>query len=150
MIVRKWKHTFLLAFVFSIFFSTRTRAQVQNGSVTGLVTDPSSALIPRAHVEAADEASGIHLSAMTTSAGEYVFPSLSLGAYALSVTAHGFERTLRTHVWVEVVQRQAVDFRLTDGATTQTVHAGSDSKKTRSATVWPGRRRKQYGAWSRW
>lgn len=138
MTVSSWKQTLFIALAVLLCLPSSLRAQVQNGSVTGLVTDPSGAVIPKAQVEATDEASGIHFTAITTSSGEYAFPRLPVGSYTLSVTAQGFTRTVWSHVQLEVAQRRAVDFHLSIGSAAQTVQATSTLPGLQTQSASPG------------
>ena len=49
-------------------------AQVQNGQLTGTVSDPSGAAIANAKVTVINPATGVNLSATTNSTGNYTVP----------------------------------------------------------------------------
>lgn len=113
-------------------------AQVQNGSITGTLTDSTGAVLPRVSVSALNEETGTHYTATTTSSGQYTFPSLPIGSYTLSVQASGFRREVRTHVQVEVGQRQAVNFMLTVGSEVQTVQVVANAPALQTQSASPG------------
>src|SRR5215467_962195 len=76
----------------ALFLSTPTvRAQLYSGTVTGVVTDPTGAVVPNANVTLADQNKGYQFTAMTDSAGRYLFRSVAPGAYRLRVEAKGFQ-----------------------------------------------------------
>src|SRR5438045_1261168 len=64
---------------------------VSIASVTGRVADPSGAVISGAQVKITALSTNTVYSAVTGADGLYNFPSLSIGAYTLEVTAPGFQ-----------------------------------------------------------
>ena len=66
-----------------------------SGGLTGVVTDPSHALVPGAAVEIKDNAKGTTLSAKTDQEGVYRFFFLAPETYTLTVTHTGFRRESR-------------------------------------------------------
>ena len=65
-------------------------SQLYTGSVTGLVTDPSGASVPRAEVILTDIDRATLSSGKTDDTGRYLFRSLPPGSYSLRVAASGF------------------------------------------------------------
>ena len=96
-------------------------AQLYTGSVTGLVTDPSGAVVPNAQVRLVDEAKGFSFAATSDSAGRYVFRQVPPGTYKISVGAPGFQTQEQSGVKLDVSQNATVNFSLQVGATSQTV-----------------------------
>lgn len=121
-----------------VLIATAGIAQVQNGSITGTVTDPSGAVLPHAQVEALGVTTGTSYVATTTSSGQYTFPSLPIGRYTISVKVHGFKTEVRSNVLVEVGQRQAMNFALQLGNTVQTVQVTSTLPALQTQTASPG------------
>ena len=75
----------------SIFSDIWTvHAQSNAGSISGVVTDPSGAVVPGATVSIENPVSGYLRSAKTDSAGKYQFSNLPFNPYHLTVTATGF------------------------------------------------------------
>jgi len=110
------KSVYLLLFsVISIAF-----AQVDTGTISGLVRDPSGAAIPRVQVMLKDEATGLTTEVATNQAGLFVSPPLRAGSYVVEVRAKGFETAAR-RVQLDVSIRREVDFDLTVGALSETV-----------------------------
>jgi protocatechuate 3,4-dioxygenase beta subunit len=60
-------------------------------NLRGRVLDPSGAAVPSAHVDLTESAKNVHQSTTTSSTGDYLFPNLNPGSYAVAVTAPGFE-----------------------------------------------------------
>src|SRR5690348_4537183 len=96
-------------------------AQSYTGSVTGLVTDPSGAIVPNAQVRLVDEDKGFSFAAASDSAGRYVFRQVPPGTYKLSVQAQGFQTQEQSGIKLDVSQNATVNFSLQVGATSQTV-----------------------------
>ena len=71
------------------FLSTAVAAfgQAGRGAISGLITDPSGAIVPGAKVTAVEQATGTKLSTVSTAAGIYTFVSLSPGKYQVTVGA---------------------------------------------------------------
>ena len=56
-----------------------------SGSISGIVTDPSAAVMPNVTVTATNTATGIQSSVQTDSKGFYNFPNLPIGNYDILV-----------------------------------------------------------------
>src|SRR5260370_41774088 len=87
----------LLAIPALVFFSIRdSSAQTTtSGGLTGVVTDPSAAVVPDVDVEIRDNAKGTSASAKTDREGLYQFFFLAPGRYTLTVTRDGFRTESR-------------------------------------------------------
>src|ERR1017187_3042813 len=68
------------------------------GEIRGVVSDPSGAVLARARVTALNTDNGATRETTTDSDGIYQFPSLTLGAYKLTVVAPGFGKYEQTGV----------------------------------------------------
>ena len=97
-------------------------AQVRiTGAITGLVTDPSDAVIPGATVQLIDEGTGITKETVTNTSGVFQFLDLNSGRYTVSVTLQGFQTAKYEHVVVEASRSTDLRVKLGVGATTETV-----------------------------
>src|ERR1051326_6616541 len=68
------------------------RAQsVVGAQISGVVTDPTGAVIPGAQVKATQTDSGQTRTTVSTSNGSYALPNLPVGPYRLEVTNAGFQ-----------------------------------------------------------
>jgi len=82
--------TFLLV----LFFTVVTNALAQTGnatSITGVVLDPSGAVIVNALVEVRNPVSGFSRNAVTDVAGKFTIPNVPFNSYHLMITAKGFD-----------------------------------------------------------
>lgn len=122
-LARGIKATFALvitaAFLFA--FCPIANAQIDTGSITGTVKDPSGAVVVGALCTATDTATGIKSEQKTTSAGVYVFDGLKIGTYNLTVVAQGFKEYDLSGIQVHVQNIVTADVKLQIGATSQEV-----------------------------
>jgi len=111
--------------------------QSVRGSLAGVVSDTSGALIPGAKVVATNDATGLSVSTVSTSAGEYRFPELPIGVYSLTVTSPGFSSGVYTGITVTVNSVIARNVQLNPGAVSQsvTVSASGLALQTESSDV---------------
>ncbi len=82
--------TFLLV----LFFTVVTNALAQTGnatSITGIVLDPSGAVIVNALVDVRNPVSGFSRNAATDAAGKFTIPNVPFNSYHVMVTAKGFD-----------------------------------------------------------
>lgn len=99
-------------------------AQKITGDITGVVTDPSGAAVPKATVTAENAATKFTRTTASSDTGVYRLAELPPGMYKLSVTAQGFKTTVRD-AQVAIGQITDSDFSLQigDRADTITVEA---------------------------
>lgn len=90
------------------------------GLITGVVSDPTGAVVPAAAVSLQENGTNVALSTVTDSAGRYSFPAVNPGAYTLRVTAKGFATEIAS-VRVEVLKSLTVNLTLKMGESNQTV-----------------------------
>ena len=84
--VHKWAGLALLMLLSAI----SAFAQAGQGKVSGLVTDPSSALVAGAQVVLHNNATGVTQHTVTNAAGLYAFPSVNPGEYDVTASQKGF------------------------------------------------------------
>lgn len=111
--------------------------QAGRGSVSGLVTDQSGAIIPGASVTLLNHASGIDVHSVADAGGLYNFISLNPGVYKIIVSHSGFQSVAQDNVNVSVDQATTVNIALRVGATTDTVTVSADQSlmETSNSTV---------------
>jgi Carboxypeptidase regulatory-like domain/TonB-dependent Receptor Plug Domain len=111
--------------------------QSTTGSIFGTITDPSGGVIPSSTVTATDLKTGILRTAQTNASGNYVFPSMPPGDYAISATATSFAKQTKSGVHVDVNQSAEASFQMSLGNTaeTVTVTAGGGLIETRESQL---------------
>jgi hypothetical protein len=90
-------------------------AQGTASRVTGVVVDPTGAVIPDATVTLTREGTTVTFTTETTSTGTYVFDSVQVGTYTVSVEKQGFKKFISTSNPVNVNQPATVDVTLEVG-----------------------------------
>ena len=112
-------------------------AQSGTARVTGLVTDPSGAIIPGALVQMTQTGTGLVRTTVTNSDGTYVLPELPAGPYQLQVKKEGFQGYIQSGIVLEVATTPTLNVSLQVGAVTQEVTVESDAAiiETHSAAL---------------
>ena len=96
-------------------------AQIDTGSLTGTVEDPSGAVVVGATVTVANDATGVTTRTMSTSTGTYYFGGLVPGTYSLQVAMSGFQTYFVHGLEVHLQQSATQDIQLATGAVQQNV-----------------------------
>ncbi|MGH9605680.1 MAG: carboxypeptidase regulatory-like domain-containing protein [Terracidiphilus sp.] len=99
--------------------------QVDEGSITGTVQDPTGAVVPNAQVTLLNTDQGISVQTHTGAAGDYTFSPVRIGHYTITVTAKGFATTTQTNLTVNVAQALQVNVTLKPGAASETIQVTS-------------------------
>jgi len=86
------------------------------GEITGVVTDPSGAIVASATVTITNPQTNFTRQASTNSAGNYAFPALLPGVYNVRAEMQGFQAEIRNGVELQVQQVARIDFQLKVGS----------------------------------
>src|SRR5262249_2715708 len=98
-----------------------TGAQTIVGRISGVVTDPSGAVVPGATVTVTSEATGQPRTVVTGPSGFYLVTDLPAGDYTVAVEIEGFRKAARTGNSLVADGRLTVDFALEPGGLTEAV-----------------------------
>lgn len=101
-------------------FAVSAYAQVDRATLTGIVRDPSDAVIAKAQVKVTSLATNAVTTATTTADGTYLVVNLAPGEYLVQVEAPGFQRFEQT-VSLELGARSRLDLSLAVGSIGETV-----------------------------
>ena len=107
------------------FGTIRSEAQLYAGSVTGVVSDPTGAVINGAEVILVDADKGFTFTTKSDSAGRYLFRSVPPGVYNLTAKAAGFRDQTRTAIKVDINQNVGADFSMPMLGTLETVNVST-------------------------
>jgi hypothetical protein len=110
---------------FCLLLAPSAVGQVDEGSITGVVQDPTGAVVPNAKVTLLNTDVGLTVTTATDSSGVYSFSPVRIGNYSISATAPGFSVTTQQHVNVAVSQNVRVNIQIKPGAETQTVEVST-------------------------
>ena len=126
----------LIAVAAVIAFPLSSLAQTFRGGINGTVTDQSGAVVPGATVEATDSATGVLHKTITSSAGEYSFQDMPLGAYTIKISVSGFKETVIKNVPVTAGVIYTLPVKLSVQAAGETVEVSASglALDTTSAT----------------
>jgi hypothetical protein len=127
----------LSCFVVLLLVSVSACFAQSTATLSGVVTDPSGAVVPSAEVTVHSLATGLDRQLVTDNAGLYVAPSLIPGDYQVVVKASGFSQYTVQKVTLGVDQRITVNIPLaltTAGATIQ-VESTASQIETQTPTV---------------
>ncbi len=118
-------------------------AQIDNGNITGRVTDPSGAVVAGARVTLTQTETNFESAAVTN--GEGIFRALDLrpGPYRITFTATGFKKLVREGVELRVNSTLTVDAKLEVGEVNESVEVMArsqllDTETSASGTTMPG------------
>src|SRR5579859_2564124 len=91
----------LLGFILVLLFARIAPAQVDQGAVSGIVTDISGAVVANATVTLTATDTGLAVQRQTNNSGNFTFAPVKIGNYSLSATATGFQTTTRDNLHVD-------------------------------------------------
>ena len=73
-------------------------AQVNRGTLTGVITDPSGAVVPGVKITAIHVETGTSSVTIASESGSYTIPALPIGLYRIEFEAPGFKKSIRNQV----------------------------------------------------
>ncbi len=107
------------------------------GSVVGVVTDESGAVMPGVTIEATNVGTNQVRTTITGEDGYYSLPLIPPGQYSVKGTLSGFKTFVRDGVTVTVESSARVDIKLSVGGVEETINVTADAPlvETSSATL---------------
>jgi len=132
-----WPICFFLGLILVSASTMPVWAQFTTARFSGIVTDQSGALVAGATVTILDLETGYTQTTKSTSAGQYLFPSLPVGAYQITVSMAGYKSYVQKGIVLSVDQAAALNVQLQVGMVAQEVivNANASLVTTDSATV---------------
>ncbi len=110
----------------SLFAAVFAFGQAEQGTITGVVTDPSGAVVAGATVTATNTATGYKRTATSSGNGAYFLAALPPAVYDITVEKSGFA-PFKTQVKVNVGGRQTIDASLTAAGGTTTIEVSGEA-----------------------
>src|SRR6185437_12917858 len=117
----------VLMFLVMACVSAVLNAQSTTGSIYGTVSDTTGAVVPGAQVTVKNSATGESFNGETTDSGDYSFPTLKPGEYAITARHEGFQTQTEQGIHLAANQNVHANFALQTGSVEQTVTVSSDT-----------------------
>lgn len=126
-----------LCFIIFILFIHIASAQSPNGTVSGIVLDPSGGVIIGADVLIINNETGMQYPGKANNEGFYVVSNIPPGTYRIQVSNGGFKTIIKPDIVIHVLDALAINFTLPIGAASEivTVQGGAPLINTENASV---------------
>jgi Carboxypeptidase regulatory-like domain len=132
---RRWAVVAVLAFV---LFALALASASITGSISGVVTDKSGAVISGATVVATDTLTGVQTSQKTDSKGFYNLPTLAVGTYDLEIKQVGFKTYRQTGLVIDANSALRADASLTVGTISEKIEVSTDAAQVETQSTQMG------------
>ena len=120
MTIKRFHLTIIVALLIGILSPWAAAQSLVSGDVTGIVSDPTGAVLPKATVSIKNNGTGHTQNATTNAAGVYRFSLLAPGNYTVTAGASGLEN-ISHPVVVTAGQAATLNLQLAVGLASQTV-----------------------------
>ncbi|MFY9977817.1 MAG: carboxypeptidase-like regulatory domain-containing protein, partial [Candidatus Sulfotelmatobacter sp.] len=125
----------ILAFV--IFVSAFGWASI-TGSISGVVTDKSGAVVPGATVVATNTLTGVQTTHQTDSKGFYNLPTLAVGSYNLVIKLAGFKTYQQNGLVIDANSALRVDAVLAVGSISEKIEVSTEAAQVETQSTQMG------------
>ncbi len=132
--------TVTVAILMALGFASKSQGQASTSSITGVVTDPTGAVIPGANVELSNPATGLTYRAVTNQEGSYTITEVVPGpGYRETVKREGFRTTVLDGLYMNIASTRTQNVKMAIGQISQTVAVSASNEDvtldTSDATV---------------
>ncbi len=110
-----------------VLFALALASASITGSISGVVTDSSGAVISGVSVVATDTQTGVKTSVTTDAKGFYSLPTLAIGTYDLEIRHPGFKTFRQTGLIIDANAALRADASLNIGAISEKVEVSTDT-----------------------
>ncbi len=133
----RWFTCFSLPLLLILGSTLVVWAQYTTARLSGLITDPSEAVVAGATITVQDQGTGYSQTTKSESDGRYILPSLPVGTYQITVSMAGYTEYVQKGIVLSVGQAASQDVQLKVGRVEQQVVVTENSSMvtTDSATV---------------
>jgi len=118
-----------------ILFTFNLAAQAPTGDISGVVSDPSGALVPGVTVTLTNPATNAVRTALTNEAGLYVLRAIPPGVYNLKAELSGFRAVERKNIEVQVGSSNRIDVTLEIGEVNSIVEVSGGAPVLQTETA---------------
>lgn len=126
-LVKKQRYLIGALLAILILLPVRLFAQLDTGSISGVIADPTGGVVANVKVFAQEAATGTSYTTVSSKTGYYVFPSVRTGVYTVTISAAGFKTGIFTNVTVSVGASSAHNFELHVGDVSESVSVSTAS-----------------------
>jgi hypothetical protein len=116
----------------------RAGAQEFRGTISGTVTDSTSAVVKDAQVTITETSTGTVNRTKTDSAGQYVVPFLQPGTYQIVVEMASFKKDVRNGLTLQANAHPLIDMALQIGSAQETISVTEDAPLVDTANASVG------------
>lgn len=120
------------------WLSPATAFAQATGTISGVVTDESGAVVPGVTVAATNTDTNQTRTTVSGTDGFFTFPLLQPGPYSVTATLQGFRTAVREGVRVTVESTSRVDVRMTVGALEESVRVTADAPLVETSSAAMG------------
>ena len=124
----------VMAVLLVIWRPAQAQISQVNGTISGVITDPTGSPIARASVVATGADTGFERQSQSNERGEYQVPLLPLGTYQITVDAPGFAHYTQTGIIVRIDAASQANVALQLGSSAQSVTVQSDASVLNTST----------------
>src|SRR5271167_2203204 len=110
---------FLLTLCIVSLLAAPMSAQKTSGTIRGVVTDPSGAVLANVPVVITSTETGLERTVTTNTQGEYVAPELAVGVYKVTVKAPNFKESVSSSVDIHTSSTETLNIQLQVGSTSE-------------------------------
>jgi hypothetical protein len=111
----------LLVALAAVLLPSYSSAQEFRATISGIVADPSGAVVPNAAITVTEVNTGSISKTTSDAAGQYVVPFLMPGTYRIEAEAQGFQKILRSGITLQSQEHPLINLTLQLGEATETV-----------------------------
>src|SRR5262245_9913740 len=109
-------------------------AQTVTGTLSGTVTDATSAVVPDIEITAKNTETGLTRAIKTNGEGYYLMSFLPLGTYNVTVETRGFKKVTKTDVLIELNKNTVSNFKLEVSAVGEAVQITGETPQIETTT----------------
>jgi hypothetical protein len=109
-------------------------AQTNTGSIGGIVTDTTGAVMVAVKVEIVNTGTGVKRAVETNEVGQFLAPSLPPGTYELTAERQGFKRLVRNDIKLSVQDALEFNLEMSLGSVTDAIEVKGEVTQLQTAT----------------
>jgi hypothetical protein len=128
----------VVAVVGFVLFALALASASITGSISGVVTDKSGAVVSGATVVATDTLTGVQTTQKTDSKGFYNLPTLAVGTYNLEIKQVGFKTYRQTGLVIDANSALRVDTSLAVGSISEKIEVSTDAAQVETTNTQMG------------